>query len=333
MGTRVAGSDRPEGTYGVPADPALPALDAMARDGVEPTLRRAGLPAPFEDVVMLRYHDGRRCTFAVRAAGRPLVAKAFRRDVSDQARLFAALERHGLASGRGPTAPPLVALDHELRLVVFAHLEGPRGRELIARGARVGELAADWLARQWRLPPETGAPYRAADFVARVARGAAVVAVADPALGARAAALVSELELQRPADAGPVLAHGSFSVNHVIDRGDGAGVIDWDGYCQGARELDAGAFLGTLALASTRSPELAAPAVEAELAFRAGIAPAVDAGALRWYEAGARIRNARHVCLRRPAGWRERAALLLSGAGSLLRDPSLPAASASAGGP
>ena len=35
-------------------------------------------------------------------------------------------------------------------------------------------------------------------------------------------------------------------------------------------------------------------------------------GALAWYEADARIRNARHVCVHRPPGWADRAESLLT---------------------
>jgi hypothetical protein len=334
MGTPWAGVGRPgEAAPALPDDPAIPALEAIARDGVEPTLRRAGLHPPYQALAVLRHHPGRRCVLALRAAGHPIVAKAYRRNAAAQALLLTELGRHGLASGRGPTAPPLVAYHAELRLLACARLDGPSGRDLIARGARVGELGADWLRRQWGLPLRLGGRYGALDFLERVERGAAVVAMASPRLEARVSPLLAQVERRRPPDGEPVLAHGSFSVNHVIDLGHGAGVIDWDGHCEGARELDAGAFLATLALAATYAAALEVPADDAARAFRAGIAGAVDPAVLAWYEAGALIRQARHLCVGRPPDWEARAERVLAGAGALLSARSRRPASAPRGGP
>jgi hypothetical protein len=38
-------------------------------------------------------------------------------------------------------------------------------------------------------------------------------------------------------------------------------------------------------------------------AFRGAIAVALDPDALAWYEASARLRNARRLCVHRLAGW------------------------------
>jgi hypothetical protein len=311
---------------GLPLDEALPALRAIARDGVEPALRRAGLAPPFDEVAVLRHHDGRRCTFALRAGGRRLVAKAYRRDVGDQLRLSAVLGDHDLAGGRGPTAAPLVAADGELRLLVYERLDGPSGPALLARGARVGELAADWLTRQWRVPSDVGDAFPPDAFLERVVRSAAVVAATAPELRALTVPLLAELERRLPPDRVRVLAHGSFSVNHVIDLGDGAGVIDWDGFCQAAPELDASAFLATLAREASAAAELEAPAAEARRAFRSGLGPAIDPVVLSWFEGGARIRNARHLCVRRPPEWLTRSERLLADGQALLGRSSSPPA-------
>jgi hypothetical protein len=308
----------------LPRDDAVPALRAIAREGAEPVLRRAGLEPPFDELALLRHHEGRRCTFALRAGGRAVVAKAYRREVGGQARLLAELARHGLACGRPPTAPPLVAANAELRLLVCGRLDGPAGPALLERGARVGALAAEWLRAQWAAGIDLGAPFGPEAFLDRVRRGAAAVAAAAPELRERTGALVAALADARPVTGAPVLAHGSFSFMHVIDLGDGPGVVDWDGFCQAPRELDAGTFLATLAREATAGAAVEARAAEAERALRAGLGPAVDPAALCWYEAGARLRNARHLCARRPPGWRSRSARLLNGARALLDAPSPP---------
>jgi hypothetical protein len=89
-------------------------------------------------------------------------------------------------------------------------------------------------------------------------------------------------------------------------------VIDWDGFAQGPRELDAAAFLATAARMAAGRPTIAGEAAAAVTAFRGAIAADVDAGALTWYETGARIRNARHACMHRTSGWAARAETLLT---------------------
>jgi hypothetical protein len=315
-----------ERRQGLPLDPALPAFDAIERDGVDATLRALGLPPPFEEIGVLKHHAGSRCTFALRAGGRRLVAKAFRgADVSELVALLRALERHGLAGPLPPTAPRVIAFDPALRLVVIERLDGPSSTALIARGGHGGRLAADWLRRQWAAPIRLGRPYGPAEFLARVERNCAPIVAVSPRLGSAAKELLGALRDRPPPEGETVLVHGSFSVSHVLDLGAGAGVIDWDGFAQGPPELDAATFLASLARTGDHRPTLARAAARAAAAFRGGIALDVDPAALAWYEAGARIRSARHLCVHRPAGWTARAERLLPA--------SRPRAGAGAGSP
>jgi aminoglycoside phosphotransferase (APT) family kinase protein len=300
--------------YVLPADAALPALAAMHADGVDATLRALGLPPPFGELAILRHHEGSRCTLALRAAGRPLVAKAFRREhlAAEQVALGQALEACGLASGTAPTAPRIVAADTTLRIVVTERLEGATGTTLLARGAAAGRIAADWLRRQWQAPIRVGRAYGPEDFLARLERNCVPIATASPGLGAQAARIVATLAADVPPVTRPVLVHGSFSAAHVMDLGGAAGVIDWDGFAQGPRELDAAAFLATAARVATARPTLAGPVAGAIAALRGAIAADVDPAALAWYEAGARLRSARHLCVHRPPSWEARAERLLT---------------------
>jgi hypothetical protein len=299
--------------HALPDDPALPALEAMRADGVDATLRALGLPPPFEGIAVLKRHAGSRCTFALRAAGRPLVAKAFRREdlVGEQVELGRALHECGLASGTPPTAPRVVAADTALRTFATEYLEGPTGTALLGRGAGAGLIAADWLKRQWAAPIRLGRPYGPEDFLARLERNCVPIASASPKLGATAAEIVATLAADPPAVTRRVLVHGSFSAAHVKDLGGGAGVIDWDGFAHGPRELDAAAFLATSARVATARPTLAGPVASATAAFRGAISADVDLAALAWYEMGARLRSARHLCVHRPADWEARAERLL----------------------
>lgn len=305
---------------GIPTDPRLPTLRAIALEGPEAVLRRLGLVPPFDGFEVLKAHPGHRCTFALRAAGRPLVAKAFHRAVGSQIELFEALQRHGLATGVGPTAPRLIAVDAELRLLVFERLDGPVGAPLVARGERVGELAAGWLLAQWGAGVTVGREYGASEFLQRVERDALVFADASAeACRDAAAAVLARLACLLPGPSEPVLVHGSFSVNHVLDLGTGAGVVDWDGFRQGPRELDVAAFLATLARVAGKEASLAAPAARAAAAFRAQLEGKIDAAALAWFEAGSLIRNARHLCALRLPDWESRSSLLLARADGLLQ--------------
>jgi aminoglycoside phosphotransferase (APT) family kinase protein len=306
------GSAGHDGPAGLPEDAALRALRAAAEHGLDATLRRAGLVPPFEEVTVLRYHAGRRCTFAVRAGGRHLIAKAYRHDPAPVARVLSVLEHHALAGRPPPSAPRLVAYEPELRLLVTERLEGVIGRDLLARGPRAGELAAQWLHRQSALPFPEGRPYGPGELLRRFRAAAGEIHAAAPDLGASAAALIGELEKRLPAERAFVLSHGSFSINHIADLGEGPGVIDWDAVGQGPFEFDAANFLSTLARAGTAGPAVARRAAEAEQAFRDRIAGVVDPSALAWHEAATLVRSARHLCVRRPEAWRARASELLA---------------------
>jgi aminoglycoside phosphotransferase (APT) family kinase protein len=302
----------------VPVDPGVPALWAFAERGVEPALVAAGVPGPVADVALLRHHAGRRCTLGVTAAGRRLIAKAYRKEVGILARLLALLGEHGLASGRAPTAPPLIAVEPALQLIVTERLEGTSGPALIAASARVGELAARWLELQWSVPSPAGEPYGRARALRRAARDALAVREASACLGGRAASLVRHLERRAPVDRPPALIHGSFSVNHVFDLGDGPGIIDWDCSSPGQREVDAATFLATLARVAGSDDALIAPAARAEAAMRAGLADLLEPKALSWYESAALLTNVRHLCVARHAGWETRSEGLLSAAEALV---------------
>jgi hypothetical protein len=89
-------------------------------------------------------------------------------------------------------------------------------------------------------------------------------------------------------------------------------VIDWDGFGHGPRELDAATFLAGVARMAAGGPTVARPAATAAAVFRGAIAADVDPGRARLVRGGARIRNARHVCVHRPPGWADRAESLLT---------------------
>src|SRR6266545_2044856 len=198
----------------------------------------------------------------------------------------------GLVDNSGVRVPPLVAWERELRVLVTGWLEGRPANRLIkeGQGERAGELCARWLQRAASLPVKIGQPlgsgrilYRAGEWVARL-RGA------DPGLGKAASALARVLASTQPTSHTPHLVHGTFYARHVLDLGDGPGVIDWQRFGHGPLELDAGMFLSTVWRSGRRNEEVAAQAARAEQAFLAGTRGLLDDRALAWYRAAALLR-------------------------------------------
>src|SRR5207237_602385 len=94
---------------------------------------------------------------------------------------------------------------------------------------------------------------------------------ADLSVGAAARALAEALARTEPRDDGAVgLVHGTLYARHILDVGEGPGVIDWHRFGQGPAELDAGMFLATLSRLRLLHPAHTGEALRAEQAFLAG---------------------------------------------------------------
>src|SRR5207247_167593 len=117
---------------------------------------------------------------------------------------------------------------------------------------------------------------------------------------------------------GPRLGNWA-EAGHVLDLGDGPGVIDWQRFGQGPLELDAGMFLATIWRLGLLDETLAGQALRAEEAFLRGIAGLVDSRALAWHRAAALVRLANNMIkpIRRQGDWLGRAHALLAEAARL----------------
>jgi Phosphotransferase enzyme family len=305
----------------LPDDPGIPALRALAAEGFGGVLTRVGLPDDVEKVRLLGHRPGR-CTFEVTCGGRRVALKAYSPSRAAALEVCEWLDREGLASGRAPTAPPIVGRSRSLGLLVMGWLEGASGRDLIegGRAARAGELAAEWLRAESGLEVELGRSYGPDAALQEVARWARKIGRVDSALGAEASAVLAGLRVVPPPHGREGVRHGDFSPEHVLDLGDGPGVIDWDSFRWGAIELDAARFLAALSwLAGERSGRVDGTS-EAAAALRAGVDGLLDQRALAWYRAAVNVRLAKKLCREtpRPARWRARAQSLLAEArGSL----------------
>jgi hypothetical protein len=308
-------SEAEPGAGVLPDDPGIPALRALAAEGFGPLLERVGVSDDVQEVRLLRHQPGR-CTFEATCGGRRLALKAYSPARAAALDLCDWLEGKGLASGRAPTTPPIIARSRSLGLLVTAWLEGPSGHELIGGGrpARAGELAAEWLRTEARLTARLGRSYGPDATLQEVARWTRKIGRVDPELGAEASAILTSLRVARPTLTHEGVRHGDFSPEHVLDLGDGPGVIDWDSFRRGALELDAARFLGALSWLAGERPGRAQGGAEAAASLRAGLDGLLDEGALAWYRAAVHVRLAKKLCREtpRPARWRARARALLA---------------------
>jgi len=296
-----------------PDDRALPALEAIRAADLAGAIRAAGLGDGPVGFSLRGYSPGSRATFEARAGGRRVAVKAYAEDPASEAALYEALAVAGLGGESDVRVPPLLAWEHDLRVLVIGWLDGPTTRDLVrsGQGRRAGELAARWFQRTASLSVKLGTPVGVRDVMDWARTWVATLSADDPALGTAAVALAESLERKQPTEGTPRLVHGTLYARHLIDLGDGPGVIDWQRFGQGPMELDAGTFLATISriglLDKTRETE----ALQAQEAFLAGTAGLLDRRSLAWHEAAMLLRLAGKQNRRHDDRWRERACALL----------------------
>ncbi len=283
------GSDRPD-------DAALPGLVAIKNLGLARALPTLDLPDEPIELINRAYTAGERITIEARLRQRRVAVKAYADDPSSEAILYQSLADAGLGGTSACRAPPLLLWERALKVLVIGWLEGPNAEQLIlsGQGARAGELAAMWLRRMAGLSVSLGPQFAPEPVLPRKKCRRA----SDAILGEPARALADRLDRTQPGMAAPHLLHGTFYSHHVIDLGDGAGVIDWQRFCQGPIEFDAGVFLAT-AWRTRMWPERPEAEVgRAEQAFLAGTQGLFDEHALAWYRSAMLLRLARKLARR-----------------------------------
>jgi hypothetical protein len=303
----------------LPEDRDIPALASAAEEGLDSVLARVGIRTAGTHARVAKHHPGERCTLLVEGGREPLVVKCYSHDPTPEAEMLEVLRAKGLASGRAPTAAPLVACEPALSVLVTRSLPGPSAWDLVRNGAgeRAGMLAAAWLRRALEARLEVG-EHHGVDYVLGHARSRArMIGRVDPALGTAAGDVADALEASPPAETGRAFLHGSFYANHVLDSGGGPGIIDWDRFRQGPIEFDVAMFLATLSRLATLKPELAPHTQAAARALTTGMSEFIDAQALAWQQAAALLTLAKRVVWRRRQRWRQRAGALISEAGEL----------------
>jgi aminoglycoside phosphotransferase (APT) family kinase protein len=301
----------------LPDDPKLPALVALrdaCRADPAPGTEPDGATIEF---MLCGYSQGTRATLEARAGDRRIAVKIYAEDAGPEAELYEALAAAGLGGDSGVRVPPLLFLERELRVLVIGWLEGPTAHELVkdGRGARAGELAAEWMRRAASLSVALGPPFGARRIQAKMGNWVSTLHATDPALGRAAAGVSDRLEQTQPREAAPRLVHGTFYARHIFDLGSGPGVIDWQRFGQGPLELDAGMFLATIGRVGLDQKKRAVEAAMAEEAFLAGTRGLLDERAVSWFRATSFLhlaaRRVRHPERHRPERLVERAQSLL----------------------
>ena len=154
----------------------------------------------------------------------------------------------------------------------------------------------------------------------RARKWVAALGTADPRLGTTATELIGMLERTQPVEGDPRLIHGTLYSRHILDLGEGPGVIDWQRFSQGPLELDAGMFLATIWRLGLVHESQTDEAARAAQAFRSGIAGLVDECALAWHRAAALLRLTEKYVARRQGDRQARAHALLNEARRLAED-------------
>ncbi len=281
----------------LPDDPALPGLMAIRELGLARALPALHLPDEPIELINRAYTAGERITLEARVGQRRIAVKAYADDPASEALLYQTLADAGLSVASECRAPPLLLWQRELRVLAIGWLEGPNAEQLIlsGQGARAGELAAMWLRRMAKIEVRLGPSYlpeRAASI-----KGARLIS--DAILGKTATTLAERLDRTQPNASNRHLVHGTFYSHHVIDLGDGAGVIDWQRYSQGPLELDAGIFLATVWRTRMWPEHPEREVARAEQSFLAGTAGLFDEHALAWHRSAMLLRLARKVARRK----------------------------------
>jgi hypothetical protein len=283
-------------TSKLPDDSALPGLAVIRSRGLDAAVPSLGLGDP-DEVLLCGYSPGDRATLEVRAGGRHVAVKVYAEDPTLEGDLYEGLAAQGLAGDTGVRTPRLLARAPDLKLFAISWLEGRTAHELLksGEGERAGELAARWLQRAASLPLTLGPSRGAEQMLERTDKWVAHLAAADRGLGTAAESLAGILARTQPEEPVRHLVHGRLYDRHILDLGDGPGLIDWQRFGQGPLELDAGMFLATLFRGMYSGSRLAA-VLRAQEAFLAGIAGVVDEGVLAWHWAAALLHLAARKC-------------------------------------
>ena len=282
-------------TAELPNDPALPGLVAIRASGLAGALPALRLDHEPVQLLMHRYHPGSRAAIEARAGQRRFAIKLYAEDPSPEVEIHEALAAAGLAGDTGVRVPPLLAWDRALQVMVIGWLDGPSVAQMIqaGQGERAGAVAASWFRRAASLRISLGPSLGVARMLKRTRKWAAAVAEADPELQQAANEVAARLMGTQPVEGAPRFVHGGLYADHILDLGDGPGVIDWGRFGQGPLELDAGILLATMWRLGFRDGAPVDEAARAEKKFLKETEGLLDPRTLTWFRAAVLLRFAK----------------------------------------
>jgi hypothetical protein len=288
-----------------PLDLAMPALARPAGELLR-AAARAGIAVDPEaaPVETLLYRPGQR---AVLRAG-DSVLKAYAADTAFRAGVDGLRVAAGLGLDAGPRLRGALP---ELRLTVQTAIDGAPVPRLRARA--VAPVAGAMLRVLHDAPVPGLRIASPREALAAAARAAELAAAVEPALAARARAVLARLEEHAPDPGAVVPSHGDFNISQFLDVGGALAVLDFDEACLAPPALDVAAYAANLV--GGRTGDLGrADAALAALLEGYGERPAD----LDWHYAAALMRRAPspfRLCKRR---WPQRMASIVAAAEEVL---------------
>ena len=286
----------------LPDDPAIPAIAALRANGPSAILPTLDLGDARVELTLRGHDRGYGAIFEAVAGDRHFALKAYAGDPSPEVALYQALAAAGLAGDSGPRVPRLLAWEPALHLFAISWLEGVGVNQLIkgGQGPRAGIVTAAWLHRIAESPVKMGPTVGPAESLQRVGSNIEKLGRAYPDVGAAAGRAKERLQSKQPETRRTVQVHGNLYARHILDLGDGPGVIDWEAFGQGPIEYDAGTYLASLSRMVTRDDALEEETARAKETFLSRTRDILEPRALAWYRAASLLRLASHNLERGP---------------------------------
>jgi hypothetical protein len=316
------------------------ALDPIALTKHLRVIARApwnGVPLEEVQVRVLRHHVGRRCTLEIGIrAGKDwhlLIGKIYRKDPSHVFHAMEGIRQAGFGPQEEFSIPQPLAYLAPLRLLLQERVEGPLAAEVLKTGdahsrAAAAERCARWLARFHTLAPKAGEVSYATEHLesGSMRRCSREIAKLGGPLADRAARLFQRLEHTVASLSAVEMrpGHGSFSAAQVVLAEGRTVAFDWDQYHVADPAFDIGRFLGAmrrLALGELGSIRALDGPAEVFLRTYLAVGPPGAAENLRFFEAAACLKWAKHNLSHQVPGWPEKTeAMLDEGLNVLERD-------------
>jgi aminoglycoside phosphotransferase (APT) family kinase protein len=278
-------------------------------------------------VRVLRHHVCRRCTLEIGIRTDKgwhfLIGKVYRKDRSHIFQAMQGIQQAGFGPQEEFSIPEPLAYLSPLRLLVYEKVEGQLADEVLKTGdeqsrAAAAERCARWLARFHAIAPKAGEVCYARDHLdsESMQRCSREIAKLGGPLADKAARLFQQLE-DTVASLSPVemrAGHGSFSAPQVVLAQGRTAAFDWDRYAVADPARDMGRFLGALrrrALGDFGSIKALDGAAEVFLKTYLAVGPPGAEKNLRFFEAAACLKWAKHDLSHQVPGWPEKTEAML----------------------